>query len=71
MSLADQFAAVQTRKPDFDQWVTTHPEGDLIRAQAANAAITHADFLRIVKTAGAAVGKDKLADWRKANGYAL
>lgn len=69
MSLEDDFANVATTRPTFEAWVDQHPERDTLYAAAANPSIGHAAFMRVVKNAGAAVGKDKIAEWRKANGY--
>lgn len=70
MSIADDFAKLaDATKPAFDTWVDQHPEKDTLIANASNPAITHAAFLRILKSNGAHVGKDALKTWREAHGY--
>jgi len=72
MSLAERIAEV--RRPPvvgFDKWVADLPEDDrtLLLEAAADPRITHRDLLAVVKAEGATVGRDRLTDWRKANGF--
>lgn len=72
MSAAELFAkAAKPPRLGFAEWVDGLPVADreAFYKNAANAEISHADFLRIARELNAVVGKDSVTAWRRAHGF--
>lgn len=72
MSLADRIAAARpARKVTLDIWLRCLDEKDTTEAikMATDPAFSNVDIMKFLDDEGVAVGKDRIAAWRKSHGF--